>query len=363
MSKQARLFTPGPLNTSQQVKASMQIDLGSRTETLADLTQNIRNELESIAECGKECTSVLLQGSGTFAVEAMLSTLIQADDCVLVISNGVYGDRMAKICQIHGLPFFVLQQDPAAPIQLDEVEKFLKNEPCITHIGVVQFETAVGILNNIDALLVLAEQHACKVLVDAMSSFGALPLPYQSTALVAVVSSANKCLHGVPGLAFVLVRLESLLRSRVTRSLSLDLKAQWKSFEDQHQWRFTPPTHCLLAFQQALLEFKQAGGMQARLKKYQALNEQLIAGLEQLGIYPAIPESYRVPMITTFLLKNIKINFNDLYTALFEQGLVIYPSSFLAEKSFRVGCIGELDARDIERLVSAIKQVLLQNEK
>jgi 2-aminoethylphosphonate-pyruvate transaminase len=283
MGQQMRLFTPGPLNTSQSVKAAMGIDLGSRTTTFSDLTLHIRSELESIAECGDNYTSILLQGSGTFVVEAVLSTLVQSDDCILIISNGVYGDRMAKICQIHGLSYFVLQQNPTAPIQIETVQEFLEKEPGITQIAVVQFETAIGILNDIDALLVLAEKYSCGVLVDAMSSFGAIPLPYEHPALTAVASSSNKCLHGVPGLGFAIVRLKKLLQCNATRSLSLDLKAQWQVFENQQQWRFTPPTHCLLALQQAIFEFKQAGGVEARFNRYRELNAQLIDGLAEMN--------------------------------------------------------------------------------
>jgi 2-aminoethylphosphonate-pyruvate transaminase len=363
MIQKVCLFTPGPLNTSQQVKEAMEIDVGSRTAILTDLTQNIRSELELIAGGELDYTSILLQGSGTFAVEAMLSSLIQASDCVLIVSNGVYGDRLVKICQIHRLSYFVLQQHPTEPIHMKAVETFLAKESRITHIAVVQFETAIGILNDIEALLVLAQKYSCEVLVDAMSSFGAVSLPYQNSALTAVVSSSNKCLHGVPGIGFVIVRLAKLLHSSRARTLSLDLKEQWQAFEHGRQWRFTPPTHCLLALQQALLEFNRAGGEVARFNKYRLLNKQLVTALAEIDIYPAIRAEYRAPMITTFLINNKSIDFDELYTFLFNQGLVIYPSSFLVAKSFRVGCMGEIDATDIDRLVVAINKAIQHYEK
>ncbi|MBA2652728.1 MAG: 2-aminoethylphosphonate--pyruvate transaminase [Tatlockia sp.] len=352
-----RLFTPGPLNTLPLVKSAMNIDIGTRTKTLVDLTKNLRVELEDIASCGDDYTCVLLQGSGTYAVEAMITTLIPPDGIVLVVCNGVYAERMAKICHIHQIKHVILDRDHTQRIEINAVQEALIADKRITHILAVHFETNFGVLNDIDALVHLAAQYNCQVLVDAMSSFGVLPLKYDP-ALIAVAASSNKCLHGTPGISFVVARKQVLLQSSHQRTLSLDLQAQWQGFEENGQWRFTPPTHILLALWEAILQFKIAGGLLGRLEKYTRLTRQLIDGLASIDIHPVIDEHSRAPMITTFILgETCQINSDELYERLFARGLVIYPSNFKDKKSFRVGCIGEIDTDDINELIDAIKEI------
>lgn len=358
MSTDIRLFTPGPLNTSGQVRAAMNIDVGSRTPTLSEVTRKIRTSLQNIADCSSAYTAVLLQGSGTFALEAMVTSLISTQEhFVLVVSNGVYGDRIGQICQVHSIKHMLLKLDTSMPINTSLVEEALRQNNKITHIIAVQFETAIGVLNDVNSLLQVAAIHHSEVMIDAMSSFGALPIDYSNPVLTAVASSANKCLHSVPGVSFVIVRVEKLLNSANPRTLSLDLKAQYQEFEKSGQWRFTPPTHALLAFSAAIDEFINAGGMQARLQHYNALNKQLIHGLAAIDIHPAIAIEYRAPMITTFIINDQMLSFNFLYKELLNHGLVIYPSSFIQEKSFRVGCIGDINSSDIDELINSIGHI------
>lgn len=360
MKNNIKLFTPGPLNTSSAVKMSMNIDIGSRTETLVTLTKNIRDDLEDIAACGHNYTSVLLQGSGTFAIEAMLTTLIQEDSFVLVVTNGIYGDRIAKICEIHNIRHKVLKSCDTTPIELDKIESVLATEKEISHIAAVQFETGLGVYNNINELLSLAENYQCEVLVDAISAFGALPLDYKISSLTAVASSANKCLHGVPGISFVIVRLDKLSSTNKTRTLSLDLQAQWLEFERSGQWRFTPPTHILLALKTAITEFKHAGGSQARLQRYTYLTTHLIARLAEIDIYPVIKSDYRAPIITTLRLGDKHTTeVAQLQKELFMRGLVIYPSNFCNKRAFRIGCIGDVELSDIDELIKTIKIITM----
>ncbi len=367
--KSSILFTPGPLNTSSTVKEAMLNDIGSRTKTLVELTKSIRENLEDIAQCGSSFSSILLQGSGTFAVEAMISSLIPSNAHVLIISNGVYGERMLQICDIYGISNTVLRQNELMSMDLNEVETELRqaSNP-FTHILAVQFETGIGILNDIDELTALASKYHCAVLVDAMSAFGAIPLNYNEPSLCAVAASSNKCLHGVPGIGFVVARKETLC-SQKARSLSLDLYAQWKNFESNGEWRFTPPTHVLSAFHQALFEFQQMGGVDARFKKYACLNSQLIAGLAPLGICPVVSsEEYRAPMITTFFLGDkIQCAFKEMYELLLAQQLVLYPSASVSNENrqakFRIGCMGEIDANDINNLIQAIKNISENNHE
>jgi len=354
-----KLFTPGPLNTSNEVRRAMNQDIGSRTGVLSKLTKDICYGLMDIAQCGSDYTCVLLQGSGTFAIEAMITSFISNQEAVLVVSNGLYGERIAQICVIHNIKHYVLKMNPLCAINLSTVENFLLQNKDIKYIVTVQFETAIGVLNDIDGLISIATNFGCRVLVDAMSSFAALPLNYYAESLVAVASSANKCLHGVPGISFVLIRRNIIAKCNNRRTLSLDLCEQWKEFELNEQWRFTPPTHVLMALKVAILELKKLGGQKARLKRYTTLANQLVTSFAEIGIFPVVEECYRAPIIITFELRNqLNINANYLIDKLFKMGLVLYPSKLSNNNTFRVGCIGEINESDIDMLVLSIKKVI-----
>lgn len=357
-NRQVKLFTPGPLNTSVNVKMAMNQDIGSRTQTLVELTSMVRVGIENISECGCDYTSVLFQGSGTFALEAMITSFVPENGFVLVLSNGVYGDRLARICDIHHIKHKVLRSSDLVSINMDDVRVVLESESNITHIALVQFETSIGVLNDADKLTALASQYDCEVLIDAMSAFGAFSLNYSAAALTAVASSSNKCLHSVPGVSFVIARTEKIHNISFKRTLCLDLKDQWQEFESSGQWRFTPPIHALLALEAAITEYKKMGGTQARLEKYKSLSELLISEMEKIDIYPIVQKEYRAPVITTFSLGD-KYDFDAtyLYQKLFMQGMVIYPSQFADKKSFRVGCIGDIKTENIYELVQAIKNI------
>lgn len=366
MMKNKRLFTPGPLNTSDNVRAAMNQDMGSRTEDMVKLTKNIRFLLEKISGCTKDYTSILMQGSGTFSVEAMITSLIPQKSSVLIVSNGVYGERMIQICDIYNIPYVVFRSNEKQSIDLNQIKNILENTH-ITHILTVQFETALGVLNDINGLLTLATQYQCAVLVDAMSAFGALPLNYEEPSLCAVAASSNKCLHGVPGIGFVIARMKQLLNQNFSRTLSLNLVEQWKIFEKNGEWRFTPPIQVLLAFHEALNVFEKEGGVSARLKKYSELNNKLISGFKKLNIYPVISEKYRAPMVTTFFLdESCFYKFEEIYQKLFDQDIVLYPSASLDKKNnnkcFRVGCMGEITLDDIDKLIEAMKKIINDGE-
>lgn len=351
-----RLFTPGPLNTSEPVRSAMGMDMGSRTSAFAEITARVCRGLEEISGCGPEFAAVPMQGSGTFAVEAMVSSLIPEGGSVLVVSNGVYADRMAQMCAIHGIQHVVLRSSDEAPFELSGVAQALDREPSVKYVLAVQFETAVGVLNDLQGLLAVAARWGCRVLVDAMSSFGAVPLSFDAPGLLAVAASSNKCLHGAPGVGFVIARKDALRQASPRRTLSLDLIAQREELERSGQWRFTPPTHVLRALDAAIAEFKRQGGASARLRKYEQLSEQLISGLAELDIRPVIPTRHRGPMITTFALgPSLTVDVRGLQAELLQRGLIIYPTGHSAPNSFRVGCMGELSADDIRELIEAIR--------
>lgn len=319
------------------------------------MTQNLQHAIARIAGLGDAHSVVPIQGSGTFAVEAMLTSLLDAHSHVLIIENGVYSARMTEICRIHRISHEVLRLDPYQALDLVLVEQRLQQSGHITHLAAVHFETALGVLNDLEGLSRLAVQHGALLLLDVISTFGAMALNIEPRRIAGMALSANKCLHGLPGVAFVIARTDLLLQNNAPRSLSLDLKAQWLGLQQDGQWRFTPPLQVLLALQQAIQEYEQHGGQAARLKTYALRAEHLLAGMRQIGFAPVIAAQYRAPIIMTFqAAPGVMLPMDQLHAWLAQQGLHIYPTRHANPHSFRVGVIGELSMLDIDELVAAL---------
>jgi 2-aminoethylphosphonate-pyruvate transaminase len=354
------LFTPGPGNTSDGVRAALSCDIGTRTPQMTALTQRLRQQIVDVADCGDDFSVVPMQGSGTFAVEAMLTSLLPMDAPCLVLVNGPYGERMVEICQIYALPHYVLRSDSLQPIDVAAVADYLDNHPEISSLALIHFETGIGILNPLAALLALAEQHGKGVFVDSMSAFGLLPIAFTSPALLAVAASSNKILHGTPGLGFVIARCSELEQPRLPRTLSLNLQAQYQGFQRDGMWRFTPPVQVVAALSCAIREYVQQGGQATRFNRYQRVASRVITGLAQWGILPLVPEAYGAPVITTFVLPfaNHQLSAHSLSERLLAYQLAIYPSQVSEINSFRIGFIGELTDQDADRLVAAIGDIV-----
>ncbi|WP_118988029.1 2-aminoethylphosphonate--pyruvate transaminase [Photorhabdus sp. CRCIA-P01] len=354
------LFTPGPSNTSDRVRAALTCDIGTRTPQMKALTQRLRQQIAEVANCGGDFSVVPLQGSGTFAVEAMLTSLLPTGESCLILVNGPYGERMVDICQIYELPHHVLYTDPLKPISVTDVVDYLESHPDIASLALIHFETGIGILNPLAALLELAEQRGKSVFVDSMSAFGLLPISFTSPALQAVAASSNKILHGAPGLGFVIARSSALEQPRLRRTLSLNLQAQYHGFQHDGMWRFTPPVQVIAALSCAISEYMQQGGQAARLRRYQQIASRVIGGLAQWGIQPLVTEIYGAPVITTFVLpfsSNV-LSARLLSERLLSYQLVIYPSQVSEVNSFRIGFIGELTDHDVDRLIAAIGEIV-----
>ncbi|MEI7185948.1 2-aminoethylphosphonate aminotransferase [Dickeya dianthicola] len=354
------LFTPGPGNTTDEVRAALNCDIGTRTPQMTELTRHLCQQIAEVAKCGDDFDVVPIQGSGTFAVEAMLTSLLPAQVPCLVLSNGPYGERMAEICQIHALPHYVLRSDPLRPIDVVEVADYLQRHPNIAALALIHFETGIGILNPLAALLALAQQHGIRVLVDSMSAFGLLPIEFASPALSAVAASSNKVLHGVPGLGLVIARRDRLMDPRPARTLSLNLQAQYLGFQRDGMWRFTPPVQVIAALSRAISDYLREGGQNARLQRYQRRASRVIAGLASFGIRPLVPESYGAPVIATFVLPFDAevLSASSLSERLLAYQVAIYPSQVSEVNSFRIGFIGELTENDVDRLIAAIGEVV-----
>lgn len=354
------LLTPGPLTTSHSVKAAMLHDYGSRDRGFIQLNADIRRRLVEIANGTGSHVCVPLQGSGTFVVEAMLTTLLPRDGRLLIAVNGAYGHRMAKICKVAGRDCETIEWPEDQPVDPGAVAEKLAQSPEITHVAVVHCETTSGIRNPLPEVAKVVSDAGRRLLVDSMSAFGAMPLDVRETPIDAVVASSNKCLEGVPGMGFCIVREEMLRQSEGNAvSLSLDLFDQWQAMEKNGQWRFTPPTHAMLAFKQALDEFDAEGGVAGRGGRYTANCRVLVEGMRALGFRTLLPDELQAPIIITFHMPaDPNFDFQTFYDRLGEQGFVIYPGKLTVADSFRVGCIGRLDTDDMRDALAAIRRTL-----
>ncbi len=358
------LFTPGPLTTSYTVKSAMLRDLGSRDIEFINTVQSIRKDLLHLAETSKEegYEAILMQGSGTFGIESVISSVIPHDGHLLIIINGAYGERISKIAAVHHIAQtrLVFEEDEWPSIQ--NIEHELMNNPGISHIIAVHCETTTGIINPVEEIGHLARHFGKTFIVDAMSSFGAVPLNIKEANIDFLISSSNKCIEGVPGFSFIIARQEALLITEgMARTLSLNLFDQWKGLEADGQFRFTPPTHALLAFRQALNELATEGGVKNRATRYSNNHFRLVKGMRNLGFTEYLSPEKQGYIITSFYYPNQSaFNFKTFYQLLNERGQVIYPGKLSKTDCFRIGNIGRIFLDDIDDLLLNIKEVLME---
>ena len=356
----ALLLTPGPLTTSKRVKEVMVHDWGSRDAAFLKINQEVLDRLPDIVNGRGTHVTVPMQGSGTFAVEAMLTTFVPPNGKVLLLINGAYGQRAKKICDIARRAYAVHETAEDTPPDLAAVGKMLQADKAITHVFAVQCETTSGILNPIVEIGALVARHGRKLLIDAMSAFGALPLDAAKTQFDAVAASSNKCIEGVPGLGFVICRKAALAETKGNATtLVLDLHDQWQNFSKTGQYRFTPPIHVIVSFHQALTEFWAEGGQPGRGGRYAENGKILIEGMRKLGFTTLLPDRLQAPIIITFHMpKDPKFVFETFYDLLKERGYVIYPGKLTVADSFRIGCIGRLNADHMRGVLAAVAEVL-----
>jgi 2-aminoethylphosphonate-pyruvate transaminase len=357
------LLTPGPLTTSRSVKAAMLADWGSRDVEFRQVIAEIRKGLLKAANCTPEYECVIMQGSGTFAIEAALGAFCPAKDKkTLVVANGAYGDRAAKILEKLGRPVIKIDKGDSAAPTVKDVTIMLDADASISHVWIIHCETTSGIVNPIHDIGRAVKERGRVYMVDAMSSFGALGLDMAATDMDVMVSSSNKCIEGVPGFSYVLVKRALLEASKgMSHSVVLDLYEQWKGLEANGQFRFTPPTHALVAFHQALKEFEREGGVAARGARYQRNAQLLIKGMRDLGIATLLNDNEAGPIIQTFLTpRDPNFDFDRFYEALRERGFAIYPGKLTRRPSFRIGTIGKADEKVMTAAVAAIREVMAE---
>lgn len=359
------LLTPGPLSTTSTVKQTMLRDWCTWDDDYNNIVQEIRTELLDISGVGSQYTSVLMQGSGTFSVEAVVNSLLSEDDKLLVLANGVYGQRIATIAEYHHINCQVYDAGDLERHELSVLDEMLEKDNSITHVAVVHCETTTGMINNIEEIGAVVKKHNKVFVVDAMSSFGGIPIDVEKLGIDCIISSSNKCVQGVPGFGFAILKKSIIENAKGNaRSLSLDLYAQWDTMEKYNgKWRFTSPTHVVRAFRQALKELEEEGGVEMRNKRYTENQKLLVRGMKELGFETLLAEELHSPIITTFLSpNNTDFDFIRFYEELKQRGFVIYPGKVTEYQCFRIGNIGEVHAVDIENLLSAIAASMYWNE-
>ncbi|SMC25873.1 2-aminoethylphosphonate-pyruvate transaminase [Andreprevotia lacus DSM 23236] len=354
------LLTPGPLTTSLRTKTAMLTDWGSWDARFNVLTASVCADLLAIAHAEAEHVCVPLQGSGTFAVEAAIGNLVPRDGKLLVLVNGAYGKRMARLTEVIGRQVAVYETADDVPAQPAEVAARLAADPAITHVGVIHCETSTGILNPLAEIAQVVAAAGRKLIIDAMSAFGALDVDARTLPFDALIASSNKCLEGVPGMGFVIVRRSALLQSAGnSHSLSMDLHDQYQYMQKTGQWRFTPPTHVVAAFREAIDQYLEEGGQPARLARYSANCQALIAGMQALGLKLFLQPELQAPIIVTFHAPaHPAYEFKRFYEAVRARGFVLYPGKLTEVETFRVGCIGAIDAAEIKQAVAAVADAL-----
>ncbi|MCG7335022.1 2-aminoethylphosphonate--pyruvate transaminase [Sporosarcina sp. ACRSM] len=355
-----KLLTPGPLTTTKTVKEEMLLDRCTWDQEYKDITQKIRTQLLEFASAPQELyTTVLMQGSGTFVVESVLTTAIGEQDKVLIVTNGAYGERIVKMAQYIGLDYVEYGVAYNEYPEEKDIRRILEEDQRITHIVMVHCETTTGILNPLDMISKLVKEFDKTLIIDAMSSFGGIDIDVAELGIDYLISSANKCIQGVPGFGFVIANLEKLKACEGNaRSLSLDLYDQWKEMDKDGKWRYTSPTHVVAAFAKAMEELVEEGGIPARFARYQQNNHLLREQLEKVGIHAYISADKQSPIITTFLFPSEQFSFEQFYAYVKERGYVIYPGKLTDVDTFRIGNIGEIYEEDIHELCTIIEEYM-----
>lgn len=360
-----KLLTPGPLTTTDTVKREMLVDHCTWDDDYKQITQVIRRKLLQLAHVSEpEYTTVLMQGSGTFGVESVLSSVVGTDEKVLICSNGMYGIRMTEICNHQHIAYAHYQQDFDKMPDAAVVKRMLDEDPAITHVAMVHSETTSGILNDIESVGRVVKAAGKTFIVDAMSSFAGVDIPVADWGIDFLVSSANKCIQGVPGFSFIICNRKKLEEScGKARSLALDLYDQWKTMNVDGKWRYTSPTHVVLAFAKALEELEAEGGIEARSRRYRKNNQLLIKRMREMGFKTYLDDSCQGPIITTFFYPdNVHFEFSEFYQFVKARGYALYPGKLTKLDTFRVGNIGEIYPEDIEVVTLIIKDFLEQHK-
>jgi 2-aminoethylphosphonate-pyruvate transaminase len=324
------------------------------------VTARARERLTAIVGAQEAHVCVPMQGSGTFSVEAAVNTLVPRDGHVLVLINGAYGKRMAKLTQMMGRRLSTFEAADDVPTTAADVARLLDGDASITHVGLIHCETSTGILNPLPEIADAVAKRGKSLIVDAMSSFGAIAIDARRVAFDALVAASGKCVEGPPGMGFVFVRRSVLEKcAGNSTSLALDLHDQWTYMEKTTQWRYTPPTHVVVALDAALAQYEAQGGQPARLARYTANYRTLVEGMAELGFRPFLDPKIQAPIIVTFHAPaDSRYAFKEFYERVRDKGFILYPGKLTQVETFRVGCIGAIGPDEMRHAVNAVRDTL-----
>ena len=358
--REAVLLTPGPLTTSLRTKLAMLKDWGSWDSDFIAITARVRQSLLSIVHGHDSHVVVPLQGSGTFSVEAAVATVVPPDGHVLVLDNGAYCKRAAKLTHLMGRRTTVVPFAEDAAVSPEVLQSHLLADKSITHVVMIHCETGAGVLNPLQAVADVCHAHGKGLIVDAMSSFAALEIDARKVHFDALIAASGKCLEGVPGMGFVFIRKAILPQCEGNNnSLAMDLYDQYVYMEKTGQWRFTPPTHVLVALNEAIAQFEEEGGQTARLKRYQSNCRTLVGGMAELGFKPFLDPAIQAPIIVTFHAPaDPRYQFKTFYDIAKKNGFILYPGKLTQVETFRVGCIGAIGPVEMAQAVHAVALTL-----
>jgi 2-aminoethylphosphonate-pyruvate transaminase len=358
--REAILLTPGPLTTTLRTKVAMLRDWGSWDSDFIAVTARVRRALLDIISGHETHAVVPLQGSGTFSVEAAVATVVPRQGHVLVLDNGAYCKRAAKLTGLMGRKTTVVAFDESEAVSPQALDEMLTADSSITHVVMIHCETGAGVHNPLQAVADVCARHGRGLIVDAMSSFAALEIDARKVRFDALIAASGKCLEGVPGMGFVFLRKDILDGcAGNSQSLAMDLHDQYVYMEKTGQWRFTPPTHVLVALDEAIAQFQEEGGQSARLARYEKNYQTLVQGMAELGFEPYLDPAIQAPIIVTFHAPaDAHYDFRRFYEAAKRHGFILYPGKLTQIETFRVGCIGAIDSVQMQQAVHAVALAL-----
>ncbi|RRJ63303.1 2-aminoethylphosphonate--pyruvate transaminase [Paenibacillus oralis] len=354
------LLTPGPATTTDSVKRSQVVpDICPREAEFGVVMEHISSELTRLVADPDHYRAVLFGGSGTAAVESMISS-VPGGEAMVIVNNGAYGRRMCEIAAVYGIDFLEFRSPFDEAIDLDELERCIRSSGRrISHLAVVHHETTTGLLNRVKEIGELCRRYHIDLMVDAISSFAAVPMDMKEMNISFLASSSNKNLQGMPGVSFVIAEKSKLenLKDRKPRSYYLNLYAQYRYFAEHAQMRFTPPVQTLYALKQAIRELKQEGTAK-RYERYTASWKTLISGLNRLGLTYIVPEEHHAKLITSIREPDADFDFQSMHDFFYSKGIMIYPGKLEGLKTFRVANIGDITAKDIEVFLEWLEEYL-----
>jgi 2-aminoethylphosphonate-pyruvate transaminase len=353
------LLNPGPATTTHSVKMAQVVDdICPREYEFGDLMEFVSQELTTIVADTKNYTTILFGGSGTAVVESVLSSVVPHNKKVLIVNNGAYGKRMCQIAEAYDMDFIEFTSSPIEPIDINKLESAIKENSDISHLAVIHNETTTGLLNNLDDLGALAKKYNLELIVDAMSSYAAIPIDMKKQNITYLMASSNKNIQGMAGVGFAIANTEAIekVKDIKPRNFYLNLYAQYENFIKTHQMRFTPPVQTLYALKQAIIEAKEEG-IENRYERYSKSWQTLVDFLKENNLKYLVEDKYHSKIITSIFMPD-GVDFNDMHDYFFERGFTIYPGKVADFNTFRVANIGEIDSRDMEDFLKLFKEYL-----